>query len=656
MNRLSIAVMWGELYVECIRLTPRPTELEAYSSPAAADPKILLSRALGLANCDFREDPFSEFTRLCSPNTQTLWAECRRRFEIFQIKMNKGNRNNYPGAKTPRYSLVQWLEKYPIVDAGEVKELQGAVEKLRCELYKFPRPYPRSLKQPKSRRIKPQVLDGRRVRNKVSQIAGLNRGLQHLAIEKAPKKLKHGKGSTSVVGNSPGQNKKNSKKEKSSARQKTGLNQRSHNIGNPKAIDSSSDCSKLENSSPEREPSDLSLLKECKRRYKYLKIGNSDLAPVPDTLNREDLLMWLKEHQILGGDEGTYATYEKGLLHDDVGSFPASSNGGRATNSVEEAKDDARISSPTEESTSDGGGDDDDDMSYVTTASGETVKQGSTTKQGNLDGTHRKRRRSPRHAAEDSASQISDEETAAVALMNLPGRAPPTSNSDSLMKDSTMQSGDANEVLNATNFLPKSFEELNEMVRATEEFGSLHMESEDYCRYRDRAGLEYHGQWVTNRKIASGRRYDGMLSDGKPIGFGKCRSHSDAWWHAGEYKNGLRDGYGLYQTSEKESYKGEWKNGVRHGYGHNMWPDDVWYKGEYRDGLRHGHGTYVGKKGMFYEGGFAKDMFEGQGKLMSARGTIIMDAEWHENKPVKPNPMPPSVRSKRRKKRSSSNK
>ena len=43
----------------------------------------------------------------------------------------------------------------------------------------------------------------------------------------------------------------------------------------------------------------------------------------------------------------------------------------------------------------------------------------------------------------------------------------------------------------------------------------------------------------------------------------------------GEFKNGLRNGYGTFTTSNGEKYEGEWKDNYKHGKGVQDFSDDL---------------------------------------------------------------------------------
>ena len=186
---------------------------------------------------------------------------------------------------------------------------------------------------------------------------------------------------------------------------------------------------------------------------------------------------------------------------------------------------------------------------------------------------------------------------------------------------------------------PGTYHDLKFVVDGNRLFGAFVEGTEcNDCLYQNRQGTTFHGVWVSDKKLgksaAAKYRYDGLTANGRPHGFGRCRSH--LWVHTGEYRNGRRNGYGLFVTRDgNNTYRGEWKNGKMHGNGTSEWSDGVWYEGGYRDGFRDGRGRYHGQNGLVYDGYFRRDTLHGPGRLTAANGTILLiDAVWKANKPI----------------------
>ena len=95
------------------------------------DSPTLMARALGLPGCDFREAPFTQHERECSPTREMLYAECERRCSVFGIKLRNGNSNSRPNCKSPIDALINWLISNPIKDEHESARLIALVRKLK---------------------------------------------------------------------------------------------------------------------------------------------------------------------------------------------------------------------------------------------------------------------------------------------------------------------------------------------------------------------------------------------------------------------------------------------------------------------------------------------------------------------------------------------
>ncbi len=102
--------------------------------------------------------------------------------------------------------------------------------------------------------------------------------------------------------------------------------------------------------------------------------------------------------------------------------------------------------------------------------------------------------------------------------------------------------------------------------------------------------------------------------------------------YEGEFRLGLYNGLGKLDT-EDETYKGEFQNMLKHGRG--KWWGQVdyagtliegkknpydYYEGDFKDGFKDGTGIYVNKYGDRYEGQFKNDKENGQGTLISNFG------------------------------------
>lgn len=61
--------------------------------------------------------------------------------------------------------------------------------------------------------------------------------------------------------------------------------------------------------------------------------------------------------------------------------------------------------------------------------------------------------------------------------------------------------------------------------------------------------------------------------------------------YAGDLREGVRHGKGIFKFRNGAEYDGQWIRGRMDGYGSYLWPDAKIYKGTWESGLRHGEGT-----------------------------------------------------------------
>jgi hypothetical protein len=72
--------------------------------------------------------------------------------------------------------------------------------------------------------------------------------------------------------------------------------------------------------------------------------------------------------------------------------------------------------------------------------------------------------------------------------------------------------------------------------------------------------------------------------------------------YQGEVKNGLRDGFGTYTSTEGIIYEGNWSNGLKHGNGKMTIKENMMYDGDWREGIKHGAGRIKWPSGNIYDG------------------------------------------------------
>ncbi|XP_059473315.1 MORN repeat-containing protein 3-like [Neocloeon triangulifer] len=118
-------------------------------------------------------------------------------------------------------------------------------------------------------------------------------------------------------------------------------------------------------------------------------------------------------------------------------------------------------------------------------------------------------------------------------------------------------------------------------------------------------GYKYHGLWSQNKRDGYGILkkkdfvldrvdviYDGQWCMGRPDGLG-IGFLPDGTYYEGEYRKGLRSGWGTMMHSNGSQTSGQWLkdrvNGVATWWNSN----GNFYTGEFKDGKFHGKGVYV---------------------------------------------------------------
>ena len=97
--------------------------------------RLLLSRTLGLPGCNFQQDPpFSRLPRKHRPTKEMLWNECQRRFGMYQVRLIRGARSQYPNARSTNTVLVNWLLAHPVNDPQEGYELVRGMSRLKEQI------------------------------------------------------------------------------------------------------------------------------------------------------------------------------------------------------------------------------------------------------------------------------------------------------------------------------------------------------------------------------------------------------------------------------------------------------------------------------------------------------------------------------------------
>ena len=86
--------------------------------------------------------------------------------------------------------------------------------------------------------------------------------------------------------------------------------------------------------------------------------------------------------------------------------------------------------------------------------------------------------------------------------------------------------------------------------------------------------------------------------------------------YVGEWKDGDKNGQGVFTYSNGNKYVGEWKDGDKNGQGTFAWADGAKYVGEWKDDLRNGQGVFTYSNGNKYVGEFKNGSQTGQGNSL----------------------------------------
>ena len=133
----------------------------------------------------------------------------------------------------------------------------------------------------------------------------------------------------------------------------------------------------------------------------------------------------------------------------------------------------------------------------------------------------------------------------------------------------------------------------------------------------------YIGNYVNKKRNGQGKLiladqsyYEGNFKDGEFDGFGFYRTKN--YTYKGQFINGKKNGKGKMENfSTKSVYEGEFKNDMKEGYGIEKYNDGSIYKGYYKEDVKHGNGELSLKKEKnisIYKGEFKNGKIWGKGK------------------------------------------
>lgn len=145
--------------------------------------------------------------------------------------------------------------------------------------------------------------------------------------------------------------------------------------------------------------------------------------------------------------------------------------------------------------------------------------------------------------------------------------------------------------------------------------------------YCDAKGeLTYNGEWRDDVQNGFGveisvHRYEGTFRDGFKEGVG-VYVWSDGSKYMGSWGNNCIHGLGIYVGHDGRWFKGRWNDSIMHGGGMYVWSDGREYIGEYSCDKKHGFGSYTWPDGRKYTGFWNNGRQHGDGVMVFANGSV----------------------------------
>ena len=102
--------------------------------------------------------------------------------------------------------------------------------------------------------------------------------------------------------------------------------------------------------------------------------------------------------------------------------------------------------------------------------------------------------------------------------------------------------------------------------------------------------------------------------------------------YVGEYREGKKDGQGIFTFSDGEKYDGEWKNDKRNGIGKNVWANGSMYIGEWKSNKQNGFGTFSFANGDRDVGQWIDNKLNGDAVQYYSDGSIFRQGVFKDDK------------------------
>ena len=139
--------------------------------------------------------------------------------------------------------------------------------------------------------------------------------------------------------------------------------------------------------------------------------------------------------------------------------------------------------------------------------------------------------------------------------------------------------------------------------------------------YKYNDGSTYQGQYKNGLRTGYGRKvlktgsvYEGYWENDEPHNHGVFL-HVAGGNYIGNWKQGKVHGKAIFKHFTGARYIGEWKDGLQDGFGKEYCHNGDIYEGEYKAGYKHGEGVFkMRMTGGRYEGQFYRNKIEGKGR------------------------------------------
>jgi len=110
--------------------------------------------------------------------------------------------------------------------------------------------------------------------------------------------------------------------------------------------------------------------------------------------------------------------------------------------------------------------------------------------------------------------------------------------------------------------------------------------------------------------------------------------YSSDRYYKGEYKGGVKDGYGVFVYRDETRYEGTFECNVKEGQGIMYYSDGSKYVGDYHNGMMDGQGEYIWPNGVKYVGEWRSDERHGFGQMFFSDDEPAYRARWERDQRV----------------------